>query len=123
MKTLIWGAFVFFAAIWTGGVALTVALVRAAVGMLSPAQGAGVPDVLTAPPIPDWLAPWVDVLGWREWIQGTTALLESLLAVLPSLGQMLDWLVPLAWIIWGVGLIGLFVLTLIGSKLTSRFSR
>lgn len=123
MKTLIWGAFVFFAAIWTGGVALTVALVRAAVGMLSPAQGAGVPDVLTAPPIPDWLAPWVDVLGWREWIQGTTALLESLLAVLPSLGQMLDWLVPLAWIIWGVGLIGLFVLTLIGFKLTSRFSR
>jgi len=123
VKTLIWGAFVFFAAIWTGGVALTVALVRAAVGMLSPAQGAGVPDVLTAPPIPDWLAPWVDVLGWREWIQGTTALLESLLAVLPSLGQMLDWLVPLAWIIWGVGLIGLFVLTLIGSKLTSRFSR
>lgn len=123
MKTLIWGAFVFFAAIWTGGVALTVALVRAAVGMLSPAQGAGVPDVLTAPPIPDWLAPWVDVLGWREWIQGTTALLESLLAVLPSLGQMLNWLVPLAWIIWGVGLIGLFVLTLIGSKLTSRFSR
>lgn len=123
MKTLIWGAFVFFAAIWTGGVALTVALVRAAVGMLSPAPGAGVPDVLTAPPIPDWLAPWVDVLGWREWIQGTTALLESLLAVLPSLGQMLNWLVPLAWIIWGVGLIGLFVLTLIGSKLTSRFSR
>ena len=123
MKTLIWGAFVFFAAIWTGGVALTVALVRAAVGMLSPAQGAGVPDVLTAPPIPDWLAPWVDVLGWREWIRGTTALLESLLAVLPSLGQMLNWLVPLAWIIWGVGLIGLFVLTLIGFKLTSRFSR
>ena len=123
MKTLIWGAFVFFAAIWTGGVALTVALVRAAVGMLSPAQGAGVPDVLTAPPIPDWLAPWVDILGWREWIQGTTALLESLLAVLPSLGQMLDWLVPLAWIVWGIGLIGLFVLALIGSKLTSRFSR
>jgi hypothetical protein len=123
VKALIWGAFVFFAAIWTGGVALTVALVRAAVGMLSPVHGAGVPDVLTAPPIPDWLAPWVDILGWREWIQGTTALLESLLAVLPSLGQMLDWLVPLAWIVWGIGLIGLFVLALIGSKLTSRFSR
>jgi hypothetical protein len=35
----------------------------------------------------------------------------------------LDWLVPLAWIIWAIGLIGLLVLTLVASRLTSKLSR
>ena len=123
MKAIIWSAFLFFSAIWTCGVALAIALIRAAVDFIRPVEGAAASGVVVQPPIPDWLAPWADLLGWREWIQWATALLESLLTLLPALGQSLDWLVPLAWIIWAIGLIGLLVLTLVASRLTSKLSR
>ena len=90
MKAIIWSAFLFFSAIWTGGVALAIALIRAAVDFIRPVEGAAASGVVVQPPIPDWLAPWADLLGWREWIQWATALLESLLALLPALGQSLD---------------------------------
>ena len=71
--------------------------------------------------VPEWLAPWIDLLGWQEWLQGVVALLESFRAVLPAIGQLMDWVVPVAWGVWGVGLFGLLVLTLIASRLVTRF--
>jgi len=125
MKALVWGVFFFLGAVWTGVVALFVALVRAAVGVLSsagnganPGEWSGkTPDI----PLPDWLAPWLDLGGWQAWVQGAVALLDSLRTVLPTLGQVLDFLVPVAWIVWGLGIFGLLLLALIGSRLLSRF--
>lgn len=123
MKRIIWGGFAFLAAIWTGVVALSAAVVRAAVSLLQASGGSAVSETVGQIPVPDWLAPWADLLGWNEWAHGVAALLESLRGVLPLLGQGLEWLVPLAWVVWGVGLAGLLVLAIIGSRLSTRILR
>ena len=120
MQIIVWGVFVFLAAIWTGGVALMVALLQGAVRLLEQGEGADFAGVVDTP-VPEWLAPWIDLLGWQEWLQGVVALLESFRAVLPAFGQLMDWVVPVAWGVWGVGLFGLSVLTLIASRLVTRF--
>jgi len=58
-------------------------------------------------------------LGGR--VDGAVALLDSLRTVLPTLGQVLDFLVPVAWIVWGLGIFGLLLLAMIGSRLLTRF--
>lgn len=123
MKIILLSAFIFLAAIWSGAVALGVALVRASASLLQSADGDAVARVASEIPIPDWLAPWVDLAGWREWVQWIAALRESLGSALPALGQLLDWLEPLAWSVWAVGMIGLIVLTFVGSRIMSRLSR
>jgi hypothetical protein len=123
MKIIIWSAFVFVAALWTGGVALMVALLRASASLLQSADAAAVSDSVSQIPIPDWLAPWVDVLGWQEWVQGAAGLLDSVRSLLPTLGQSIDWILPAAWVVWGIGLMGLLILTVIGSRLMTRFVR
>ena len=123
MQIVIWLAFLMLAAIWTGGVALTVAIIRWSAGLLQSADGGAALGAFGAIPIPAWLAPFVDLTGWREMLQWGAALWESLRSALPMLGHSLDWLVPIAWIVWGIGLVGLLVLTLIGSKFMSKLIR
>lgn len=117
MKIIIWSAFVLLALLWTAGAALVAQLTEWSLGIL--ASGT-VPDLLGAvaqAPIPPWLAPWLDLAGWRELLQGFTALMQSISAVMPTADQSLAWLVPFIWVVWGLGMVALVLLTFIGSRL------
>ena len=62
-----------------------------------------------------WIALWVDpqVVRWAQeavlWVLG---LLGSLSAGLPMAGQVVGWLVPLVWVLWGLGMVFLLGLAL-----------
>ena len=56
-------------------------------------------------PIPDWITVWIPselVLAVKATAAGVLPWVESALEALPSVGS---WLSPLAWTVWGVGLV------------------
>ncbi len=117
MKVIIWSVFLLLALLWTAGAGLLAWLTEWSIGLLSSGSAADLMEragQITAPP---WLGPWFDLAGWRELLQWSTSVLETVSALLPSAGQSLGWLVPVVWIVWGLGLAGLLLLTLIGLRL------
>jgi hypothetical protein len=115
MKLALWLGCGLLALLWTGGAALVAALTQWAAQVL--ASGAAVDWAQTAArwPVPDWIAMWVDpqVVRWGQqavlWLLG---LLGSLSAGLPAAGQLIGWLVPLVWVLWGLGMVVLLGLAL-----------
>jgi len=66
---------------------------------------AGASPTLASSGLPDWLAVWVPA----EWLDMLRSGIEALgpwvsaaLAALPALAQ---WLTPLAWLVWGLGVL------------------
>ena len=65
--------------------------------------------------LPNWLAPWVPeglLQGLAEFVDLFAPLLKGVLETMPVLG---DWLSPLVWLIWGLGI---FLLLLLGGGLS-----
>ena len=116
MKAILWGAFALLGLLWTGGAVIAVEILKWSAGALASGGISELTGAAAGVPIPGWLAPFVDLAGWREIIAGTTAWLSSLSAVLPSPSQSLAWLVPLIWVVWGLGLLALLVLSLLASR-------
>lgn len=117
MKAIIWSVFLLLAVLWTAGAALFVQLTEWSVGLIAAGSATDLVDRIAQIPVPPWLAPWIDLGGWQELVTWFTALLQSIDALLPSAGQSLGWLVPLIWIVWGLGMVALLVAALIGSRL------
>jgi hypothetical protein len=120
MKAIIWSAFLLLAVLWTAGAALFAQLTEWSLGLLASGSATDLVDRVAQIPIPPWLAPWIDLSGWQELVAWFTAVLQSISAMLPAAGQSLGWLVPLVWIIWGIGMLALLVTTLIGARLVGR---
>lgn len=132
-----------------GVVQETVDAAKSAVAM-SGAVGAGKtgpPPTPTMPPLPEWVTQWL-APEWVQWIkewgawakaaagagdaqvaQGVASQASSLTSqagasaegVTPWLANVVGWLVPIVWIIWGMGLMMIFVVTLIALWLVGRF--
>lgn len=119
MKLILWGAVALIALLWTGAVAVCVEVLQWSAAALASGEAKALADTAAQLPIPAWLAPFVDLAGWRETVTVLAGWLQSVSAALPPLGDSLGWLVPLAWAVWGVGLIALLVL----AALASRFVR
>ncbi|MCV2363204.1 hypothetical protein LNV23_07030 [Paucibacter sp. DJ1R-11] len=65
--------------------------------------------------LPSWLASWVPeglLQGLAEFVDLFAPLLKGVLETMPVLG---DWLSPLVWLIWGLGI---FLLLLLGGGLS-----
>lgn len=105
MRTLIWSLTALLAALWTGAAALT----HKVLGWLLGAIGAGTAAEVPLPPLPDWLALWVDaemLIAWRMW---GADVLQWLGGVLPSSDALMGWIGPLLWVGWALGLLGLLL--------------
>ena len=116
MKVIIWSVFLLLALLWTAGAGLFALLTEWSIGLLASGSAADLVASAGQIPVPAWLAPWLDLAGWRELIQWSSSVLQTVSALLPSAGQPLGWLVPFIWIAWGLGLVGLLVVTLLGSR-------
>ncbi len=117
MKVIIWSVFLLLAVLWTAGAGLLALLTEWSIGLLASGSATDLVDRAGQIPVPAWLAPWLDLAGWRELLQWFTSVLQTVSALLPSASQSLGWLVPLIWILWGIGLVGLLLVTWIGSRL------
>lgn len=123
MTTLmIWAAFVLLALLWTGGVALLVQLVEWSIPALASASQASAGTMVLPLSLPSWLSTWIDAADWAAAQQAVTDTVASLPAVLPFIGELTTWLVPVVWVIWGMGLLALLTLALAATWLSHRMS-
>lgn len=113
MKALVWTLTAVLAAVWSAAVAAAHALFdwagRAVAGADTQVMAAHMQDW----PLPGWLAVWLDpqwLEGWRETL---AALGTGLVASQPWIVSALDWLGPLMWGVWGLGMVLLLGLALV----------
>lgn len=128
MKLLIWGVSTLLALLWTGLVALTVALTGWVLDAVS-ASGGSMETLggMTSWPMPPWLALWVDPALVEAMLDSVGQTLAWLAAVLPSGDTLMAWLGPLLWVGWGLGMLVLVgtavVLHLMAGRLPTRLAR
>lgn len=119
MTLFIWAGFALWALVWTGGAVAASALIRWGGGLLDSGGAAQLGQTVTSLPVPLWLTYWVDIEAIHATLDGIVSTLTSAQQALPWLGTLLQWLLPLTWMLWGVG-IGLMLLLAFGAQLLLR---
>ncbi|MGL4190882.1 MAG: hypothetical protein ACRCTM_18640 [Sphaerotilus sulfidivorans] len=117
MKWIIWTIVGVLAAMWTGTLA-TVALVADWTGSALQQAAPSAPQLPSD--LPGWLAGWVDPAGWAAIAQATQQALQVVQSMLPAVGTATGWLEPLAWIVWGLGMVALVTVAVGSHWLVSR---
>jgi len=74
-------------------------------------------------PMPPWVALWVDP-GVAEVFRATVIwLVEIITEVMPWILPLLEWVAPLLWVIWSVGILALVAAAALGLLFVSRSRR
>jgi hypothetical protein len=108
MRTLIWSLTALLVAAWTGFIALAHQLtgwLLASIDAGSLQAAAGTVGGLALPPLPAWLAPWIDTASLASLQSLAVSLVQWLGAVLPSGDALMAWVGPLLWVGWVMVLI------------------
>lgn len=128
MKTLIWSLTALAVLVWTGFIAVVHQLtgwLLAAVDGGSLQGAAGSVGGLALPPLPDWLAPWVDTASIAALQSFVVSMVEWLRAVMPSADALMAWVGPLLWVGWALVLVPMLAIAgllhwLVGRATTSN---
>jgi hypothetical protein len=123
MKIALWIVFALLALLWTGGAAAVAQLVQWSAQGLAAGGAGSLGTIAAGAAVPSWLAAWIDPAAWNAAVQAISAALSSMAASLPSIGATVGWLVPVVWVIWGLGLVALIGVTLLASWLLGRVGR
>lgn len=110
MKILIWTLSLFLAAAWTVLALVASAVVRWASAWLSDGASMDVAPLLTQWTLPNWLLMWVDVQDIQALQMSLLAWAERLQGAWPGLGEAVGWLLPVIWLVWGLGFVCLLLL-------------
>jgi hypothetical protein len=111
MKILAWSLCLVLVVLWTGMVALTAEAARWISGGLASGQLKDFASGAAQWPAPDWLSSWIDP-HWMQMLQSSLLYVLNTVADLsPQLSSVVSWLVPLIWVVWGVGMLSLLGLT------------
>jgi hypothetical protein len=108
MKTLIWSLTALAVVVWTGFIAVVHQLtgwLLAAVDSGSLQGAAGSVGGLALPPLPDWLAPWIDTASIAALQSFVVSMVQWLGAVMPSSDALMAWVGPLLWVGWALVLV------------------
>lgn len=120
MKVLIWLVLVLLAGFWTRLVALTAHVTDWVLAAIASGQIADLASAVGEMPMPAWLALWVDT----AWLQAAqTAMVDMVQWVaqwLPSAAGLLGWITPLLWVVWGLVMMILLALAVLGHWLVGR---
>lgn len=109
MKPLIWGVFGLLALCWTGLAAASVQVTEWLLTLVASGQATDAAVAAGQWPVPAWLATWVNP-AWLTAMQGAwLGLVQWLAQVLPSAGGLMNWITPLVWITWALGMLCLLV--------------
>lgn len=121
MKILLWGATLLLAVIWTVGIALLASVANWLAG--SGDQVAGAVKMVAEWPVPPWASLWLDT-AWLDSVRAAlTWSIDALTTYAPWLFDMVGWLAPVLWVLWGLGMFLLLVLAAVGQVLLGRVQR
>jgi hypothetical protein len=105
MKILVWSLCAVLALLWTGPAALVAQATRWIASGLASGQIKDFASGAAQWPKPEGLPAWTDP-QWIEVAQSAVIAALSFFAELsPYLSSMMAWMVPLVWVLWGIGLI------------------
>jgi hypothetical protein len=120
MKILLWAVCAVLALLWTGTAALAAQLIAWSAEALAAGRGAEIGSAVATMTAPSWLTPWLDIAGWSALQQAVAGVLSAVSGSLPLVGELASWLVPVVWVVWGLGLVALLGLAFAGSWLLRR---
>jgi hypothetical protein len=124
VKMLVWTVALILASGWTLLAAMTASIAQwfaANAGTLG-GDLSRLPEKLGSWPAPPWLAGMnAELLAWLK--LAASNMLESLSAVAPSVGSILQWVPPAVWAVWAIGLVCLLVAAGAGHYMVGRLGR
>lgn len=124
MRWLIWVVFALVILLWTATVFVGTQVLGWAAGLLSSGQDVtAVQQAVQGFPWPAWLALWVDPAWLQQLGEAVTQSWAWLTTVLPFFATLAGWLVPLAWILWGVVAVGMLAVAIVLHLLSGRVER
>lgn len=102
---LMWSLCTVLVMLWTGLAALLAHATRWVASELATGRIKDVASGAAQWPRPDGLPAWIDP-QWIDMAQSAVVTaLRSLADLSPQLSSMMSWMVPLVWVVWGLGLI------------------
>lgn len=108
MKILVWAVFGLLAASWTGLALLVSLLTRWGAQWLA---SGGASELDKAAPQWPWIPAWMEP-AWLQAAQDAFVWIQAALPLsMPLIGSAMQWIVPLVWVLWGLGLVLLLALT------------
>lgn len=123
MRVVVWAAWAVIAVGWTLGAWVMAELAHWAVQSIGSAEAGRAAQAVLQAPLPPWLGVWIDP-AWLELLRSQLQwLIEAGQAVLPAVGAMAGWIVPLVWVGWGLGMLTLLALAIAAHWLIGRLSR
>ena len=123
MKIAIGSVFVLVALLWTVGAAFLAQLVQWSSQGLAAGAETSLGTVVAAVSMPSWLTSWIDASAWSAAPQVLAGTLTRLSGALPFIGDVVAWLAPAVWVIWGLGMLALAGLTALGMTLLRHLER
>ena len=121
MKILVWSVFVFAVLLWTGVAVISAQAIEWASQRLLADAPAALETATGNIVIPPMISPLLEPAAWATLFQTVQSALASTAAAIPLLRSMLDWLVPLVWIVWGLGAVALLALAIGITVLLNRY--
>ena len=105
LAALTWAVFALLALFWTGGAAFTAWLVEWAAAALSDGGVVQAGREFAALAVPQWAAGWMDPALVQAAQSALLWTLDAARGLLPLAGSAAQWLVPVVWALWGLGLV------------------
>ena len=121
MKILFASGTALIALLWTLFIAVSAALADWLAGQGGQLQGGM--QALAQWPMPPWIGLWLDPALAEALRASVVWTVEALTAFMPWIMPLLEWVAPLLWVIWALGMAMLVALAGVGLFLISRLRR
>ncbi len=110
MKIAVWVVFSVMTLLWTACTFIAVKLTQWGTQLLATGNFEQLNRNVAQWPLPEGLPLWFDPAAILTLQQLALLSLEGLRNAMPYMSSMMGWLVPVIWMVWGFGLLGLLAM-------------
>lgn len=122
MKIAVWVIFGVATLLWTAGTFIAVKLTQWGTQLLATGDFEQLSRGVAQWPVPEGLPIWFDPAAIQAMQQMALFSLEAFRNAMPYMSSMMGWLVPVIWVVWGLGLLCLLAMAGGAHWLASRYA-